>query len=303
MKRFLAALILLVLTSTPVLAQRRTIEEEKQRFQTLLGYARTADVPSRHTAHEEMVKFNQWIDAELLGRLTKATDQERQLFWTVLYDRRCRQALESAYRMFDAALKRCREAQIAVQNVYEMRQRAHKLRRDGNAAAADRLDEQANTLRGSIPWNEITLGNEVSILVGFFIEFGHEREFRKLMEVAIDSSMDDPLAKGLHERRWRTYRDDPLPGGTEMWNTVYTSVWEGVQKLARRPMDAKQVGSARDKFFKHFEELAKKKDLGQNQQAALENFEKAKGAMLKTDTHRGEDAQQEDDEGEGIIRK
>jgi len=302
MKRCLLAFIVIALACSPAFSQRKTVAEEKARFQMLLRWARTGDVPSRHTAHEEMVKFDQWIDAELLKRVGKARDAERQLFWTVLYDRRCRKALEPAYQRLPGAIKQCRDAQIAVHKILQLRQRANRAERKGDAGAAQKLTDEANALRRSVPWNEITLGNEVSILVGFCVEFGHEREFMKLMQLAIDSSMDDPLAKGLKSRRWRTYRDKPLPGGTDMWNTVYTPVWEAVQKLSRRPLDQKRVGTARDRFFRHFEQLAKKKDLGPNQVAALQNFERARAAMLKTDTHR-EETEEENEDGTGIIRK
>jgi len=302
MKRFVLTLCVVLFAATAAFAQKRTVAEEKERLQTLLRWAKTGDVPSRHTAHEEMVRFNQWIDAELLSLMSSSGIRERQLFWWVLYDRRCRKALSPAYKMLPDAITRCREAQIAVHNILECRQKANKARRAGNNDVVERMNDQIAEERRKVQWNEITQGDEVSILVAFLVEFGHEKEFNKLMTIAIDSSLDDALAKGNVARRRRTFRGKPLPGGTDLWNAVYVPVWEGLRTLARRPLDKKKIASTRKKFFSHFEKLAKSKKLGPNQEAALQNFQKVKNALLKTEEHRGNEGEKEDDDGSGVIK-
>ena len=90
MKRVLLIAVILALSTTSAFAQRKTEAEERQRFETLLEYAKTLDVPSRHTAIEDMKKFREWVEPELIGRLSSCTLPERMVFLNVLYDRRCR---------------------------------------------------------------------------------------------------------------------------------------------------------------------------------------------------------------------
>ncbi|HUW55527.1 MAG TPA: hypothetical protein VMZ92_02755 [Planctomycetota bacterium] len=304
MKRFCIALLAILCGAGPAFAQRMTVPQERERFEKLLEYARSSDPPSRHTAHEEMVKFNQWIDAELLGRIPGATIQERQLFWWVLYDRRCRKALGPALAMLPKAIERCRDAQIAVHELSELHGRMKQAERAGNNNLVDQLARQAAELRRQVPWNEVVQGDEVSVLCYIVSEFGHDDAFRQLVDIGIASSMDDALAKGLLTRRTRTHRDDPLPGGTELWNTVYRAVWEALHRMARRPMKKETREAMRAKLGTHFEKL-KKERLGPNQEAAVENYHIVEGALAKTDKQRGEEdekGEEETDDGVGIIK-
>ncbi|GAG32903.1 unnamed protein product, partial [marine sediment metagenome] len=191
MKQPCLVVVAVLCVAGAALAQRMTVAEEHQRFEKLMEYAGSGDPPSRHTAHEEMVKFNQWIDGELLGRLPGATIRERQLFWWVLHDRRCRKALAPALAMLPEAIERCRDAQIAVHKIYELHRRIKKAERAGNAALADQLRNEIPALRANVQWNEITQGDEVAILCYVITRFGHEKAFRKLVDIAIESSMDD----------------------------------------------------------------------------------------------------------------
>ena len=305
MKRLCPVLMVVLLAGSSACAQRMTEAEERARFQKLLEYAASADPPSRHTAHEEMVKFREWIEPELLGRLPGASIRERQLFWWVLYDRRCRRALGPAMAMLPQAIERCRNAQIAVHQISELHRQIKKAQRAGNNAQADQLTQQAAELRRQVPWNEVVQGDEVAVLCYIIGEFGRDQEFEKLVKIAIDSSTDDALAKGLTTRRTRTHRDQPLPGGTEMWNIVYRAVWEAVRKLARRPMKKGTREAMRAKLSAHFEAL-KKRPLSPNQQAAVEHYHVVESALVKTAKHRGEDEEEETeeerDDGVGIIK-
>jgi hypothetical protein len=281
-------------------AQVKTEAEERQRFETLLEYARSSDPPSRHTAHEEMVKFNQWIDDDLLKRIPDATVQERQLFWLVLYDRKCRKAAAPAIKMLPEAIERCRDAQVAVYEINEMRRVARKARRDGDNAKADELDAKTEEMRGRVPWNEVVLGDEISVLCAIAERYGHEDAWTALVDIAIASSTDDALAKGLTDTRRRTHRDKPLPGGTEMWNPVYTPVWEALRMLSRRPME-KKAEPARKKFTTYFETFKDKKDLGPNQEAAVKHYLAIKEQLEKTDKNTGEDGESKDEYDDGVT--
>jgi hypothetical protein len=285
-----------------VLAQRMTEAEERQRYQVLLEYARSGDVPSRHTAHEEMVKFGKWVEADILGRLAHASVGERQLFWTVLHDRACREATAPALAMLPEAIERCRQGQIAAHDVADLRQKQNKARREGNTALVDQLEGQIGAARGKVPWNEIVQGDEVAVLCAIEADFGREDALRKLVDIAIESSMDDSLAKGREARHTRTHRDKTLPGGTEMWNTVYNCVWEALLKLSSRALDAKALAAAGAKLSKHFETL-EKGTLGPNQEAAVKQFHAVKDVLLKTEKNTGKEGEEkEKEEGVGIIK-
>jgi len=305
MRKALLVVLVALWASGAVAGPRMTVEQERARFQTLLEYATTGDVPSRHTAHEEMVKFNQWIDGELLGRLSNAGIRERQLFWTVLHDRGCRKALGPALKMLPEAVQRCREAQIAAYEIHELRRKIARARRTGNNAVVDGLEQQIAGHRPKVQWTEVQQGDEIGILCAIASRFGHERAFKLLMTIATDSSTDDVLAKGSRTRRTRTHRDRPLPGGTEMWNLVYAPVWQALRELSRRPMKEGLLASARKKFFEHFEKLEKGGKLGPNQESAVGNFHLVQNALLKTKDTRGEEdgtEEKEDDDGVGIIK-
>ena len=304
MKRLCIAVLAVSCAAGPALGQRMTVAQERGRFEKLLEYAKSGDPPSRHTAHEEMVKFNQWIDAELLGRIPGATVRERQLFWWVLYDRRCRKALNPAMAMLPKAIERCRDAQIAVHKLYDLHRQMKKAERAGNNNLLDQLTTQAAEMRRQVPWNEIVQGDEVAVLCYIVSEFGHEKAFRKLVDIAIESSMDDALAKGLRSKRTRTHRDKPLPGGTDMWNAVYRAVWEALQRMARRPQKKETRDAMRARLAAHFEKLEKAR-LGPNQEAAVQNYHIVDGALLKTVKHRGEEdekGEEETEDGVGIIK-
>lgn len=308
MRRVLLILVLLLGAAGALFAQRMTEAQERERFETLLRYARTTDPPSRHTAHEEMVEFKQWIDPELLGRLSDASIQERQLFWWVLNDRRCRAAGEPALKMLPEAIERCRQAQIAAHEVLQLRRRMRKAQREGDDALADRLAGQIESERGGVSWNEIVQGDEVSILCAIVTQFGREKELKMLAELAVQSSMDDALAKGILDRHTRTHRDKPLPGGTEMWNTVYNAVWEGLRKLSQRALNRKTLDAVDKKLTAHFGELEKTAGIGPNQQAALRHYHAVIDALRKTGRNTADedeeetDKPKETDDGVGIIR-
>ena len=283
MKKILITVLLVIAAASPAFARRKkTAAEERVRFETLLGYIKTSDVPSRVSSTREMIAFDQWIDRELLGRLNEATLRERQIFWVVLYERGCRAALDPAYQMLPEAIERCRSAQIVVYEVARIWKRAKKAKHEGNTAEADRLTEEANTKRREIPFNEITQGDEVAILCAIMSRWGRERELKRFVQIAMDSSTDDALARGIRQPRTRTHRDKTLPGGTVMWNPVYTPVWEGLAKFARRPFKVEILNAQRTRLDEHFEELEKNAPLGPNQKAAVLHYQKIRDAMDKT---------------------
>lgn len=296
-KRFCLVLGVLLWATPPLWAQRMTEEEERARFQKLLEYARTADPPSRHTAHEEMVQFREWVEPELLGRLANATIRERQLFWWVLYDRRCRAAMAPAFKMLPDAIERCRQSQLAVHEIHELHMQMKKAERAGDADRVKELTQQIQMRRRNVQWNEITQGDEVAVLCAIITQFGRERELRKFVELAISSSKDDALAKGITSEYMRTHRDEPIPGGTEMWNAVYGPVWHGLLKLSQRALKESALVWARKKLAAHFEKL-KGRPLNPNQEACLKLYSRAERALLKTEKHTTEPDEDEKDENE-----
>ena len=72
MKRILVAILLVIAVASPVFAQRKrkTVADEKRRFQTLLGYIKTSDVPARIAATREMIAFTaeQMVRCFMAGR-------------------------------------------------------------------------------------------------------------------------------------------------------------------------------------------------------------------------------------------
>jgi hypothetical protein len=204
--------------------------------------------------------------------------------------------------MLPDAVERCRQAKIAAYEVADLRQKQNKARREGNNALVDQLGTQIEEARGRIAWDEIGRGDEVAILCAILGDFGREDVLRKLVDIAISSSTDDNLAKGFEARHTRTFRDKTLPGGTEMWNTVYSCVWETLIKLAGRALDAKALAGAETKLSAHFDKLEKGK-LGPNQEAAVKQFHAAKDALLKTEKNTGEEGEKKDkEEGVGVIK-
>lgn len=294
---FLAATILLLI-SAPAFAQRKTEAEERQRFEKLLEYVQTLDVPSRHTAIEGMKKFGDWIEPELLGRLSTCSLQERMAFLNVLYDRRCRKALDPAMKMLPEAIDRLRAGLLAAHQIGQLRAARNKAEKAGDNAEVERIDGEIAQQRANIPYFDVQRGDEVFILCAFAGDFGREDTLRQLVDVAIQSSSDDSVAKGEATKFSRTHRDKLLPGGTEMWNAVYSPVWEALRKLASRSLDLKVIAAERKKLEAHFDKLEKTPGIGPNQEAALQNYRVVKAAMIKVEKKaKGEDVE-EPDEGE-----
>jgi hypothetical protein len=298
MKRVLLVALLLAVAASPVFAQRKTEAEERQRFETVLGYVQTLDPPSRHTAIESMKKFGEWIEPELLGRLSTCSLQERMAFLNVLYDRRCRKALEPATAMLPEAINRLRAGQIAAIEIGKLRAARVKAEKAGDNAEVDRLDGEMAQQRANIPYFDVQRGDEVFIICAFMADFGREDTLKKLVDVAIQSATDDAVAKGEATKFSRTHRDKLLPGGTEMWNSVYSPVWEALRKLATRSLDLKGIAAERKKLETFFDKLEKTPGVGPNQEAALQNYHVVRAAMIKVEKKaKGEEV--EPDEGDG----
>lgn len=300
MRRIALALLVIAVLAVPVFAQRMTEAQERQRFDKLLEYVVGWDPPSRHTAIEEMKKFRDWIEPELLGRLDNCTPQERLAFLNVLNDRRCRGVLKPAMDMLSRAMDDLRASQIAAYDIANLRRQRTKAEKAGNNAEVTRIDDQIAAEKPKILWFDFHRGDEVFLICAIMADFGREDVLKKLVDVAIQSSTDDALAKGEATKFSRTHRDKLMPGGTELWNAVYSPAWEALRKLASRSLDLKVIAQQRVKLEAHFGKLEKTPGIGPNQVAAIENFKAVQAAMIKVEKKtKGEDVNEGEEEGGG----
>ena len=314
MNRLVLATLLVLVAAVPAFAQRKTEAEERQRFEKLLEYVQSTDPPSRHTAIEEMKKFRDWIEPDLLGRLDGCTPQERLAFLNVLCDRRCRGMLAFSMKTLPDAMDRLRTSQIAAYEVARLHREKTKAEKAGNNAEVDKLQQQIDAERPKIlaagNFFDVQRGDEVFVLAAAVGDFGREDALKKLVDLAILSSTDDAVAKGEATKFSRTHRDKLMPGGTEIWNVVYDPPWEALRKLATRALDLKVMAAQRAKLEAHFGKLEKAEGLGPNQEAAIANFKAVQASMIKTEKKtKGEDVEEtpEDEEndrggGDGDVK-
>ncbi len=298
MKRLiLATLVVLATAGWAFGAHFKNEAAERERFQTLLEYCQGDDPPARHTAVDEMRNFRPWIDDELLKRISTCTPMERLAFINVLVDRRCRAFLEPATKMLPDAVERLRVSRLVALAVTAKREKMKEAEKAGNQAEATRLEQEILAERQNIMFFDFQRGDEVFMLSSVLADFGHEEALKVLVDLAIQSSVDDSAAKGEPTKFSRTHRDKLLPGGTEMWNTIYTPIWEALRKIATRSLDLKVIRAQRDRLTVHFEKLAKTPGIGPNQDAAIKNYEAVKASMLKVEKKTSGEGEEKDDGG------